>query len=295
MPGAKYGLGIRQWWALAASGLKSCASRLRQSFKTWKERKSTHNQDFLTWRIFLVREKRFRVMNLSVLNAPDSLLLSGGAENIDTINLQQAETLYLSLPERSNDKHTLLILYTPTCSHCKGMEDQVCCFINQPTGMLWWFPVLTSYTVWQYHALLLRRFGCWPVGCPLRPTACHFRYSTAAPLLPVTLWRRCLECSLCLHSASSPSKAEHSTSTSEIMLILQEQIVLIWQQHITGLFSYSFCSIRINPRSSLNPPPHSITRSGEQVVTLNPSSSFSTWFVTRMKRSYGNFLLQRQW
>ena len=49
----------------------------------------------------------------------------GGAENIQGIDLQQAEKLYLALPERSNDKHVLLIMYTPTCSHCKSMEEQV--------------------------------------------------------------------------------------------------------------------------------------------------------------------------
>ena len=49
----------------------------------------------------------------------------GGAENIHGIDLQQAEKLYLALPERSNEKHVLLIMYTPTCSHCKNMEEQV--------------------------------------------------------------------------------------------------------------------------------------------------------------------------
>ncbi|GAX80121.1 hypothetical protein CEUSTIGMA_g7559.t1 [Chlamydomonas eustigma] len=49
----------------------------------------------------------------------------GGASNITAIDTKQAEKLYLSLPELANEQHVLLILYTPTCSHCKSMESQV--------------------------------------------------------------------------------------------------------------------------------------------------------------------------
>lgn len=44
---------------------------------------------------------------------------------MQSISLQEAEQLYLKLPERSNDKHVMLVMYAPWCSHCKAMETQV--------------------------------------------------------------------------------------------------------------------------------------------------------------------------
>lgn len=51
--------------------------------------------------------------------------LFGGATNIRGIGLQDAEKIYVSLSERTNSKHILMVLHAPWCSHCGAMEPEV--------------------------------------------------------------------------------------------------------------------------------------------------------------------------
>ncbi|KAG1659221.1 hypothetical protein FOA52_008990 [Chlamydomonas sp. UWO 241] len=64
---------------------------------------------------------RMRVAAGAQAGAP----LFAGAQGIRTIELSEAELLYTGLPDMSNAKHTMLIMYSPTCTYCKGMEAEV--------------------------------------------------------------------------------------------------------------------------------------------------------------------------
>ncbi len=41
------------------------------------------------------------------------------------VELTDAERLYTNLPSLSNQKHTMLVLYSPSCQYCLEMEKEV--------------------------------------------------------------------------------------------------------------------------------------------------------------------------
>ena len=51
--------------------------------------------------------------------------LFDGAANIQKVSLSDAEALYVSLSERANDSHVMMVLYAPWCKHCSSMEPEV--------------------------------------------------------------------------------------------------------------------------------------------------------------------------
>lgn len=48
-----------------------------------------------------------------------------GASNIMKVSLSDVESLYVSLSERANDSHVLMVLYAPWCKYCSSMEPEV--------------------------------------------------------------------------------------------------------------------------------------------------------------------------
>ena len=66
---------------------------------------------------------------------PLALACSDGAANIKKVSLDEVEKLYLSLPNRANDKHVMLVMYAPWCSYCKSMEPEVQRAGGQPCRM----------------------------------------------------------------------------------------------------------------------------------------------------------------
>uniref|UniRef100_A0A7R9V2W4 Thioredoxin domain-containing protein n=1 Tax=Chlamydomonas euryale TaxID=1486919 RepID=A0A7R9V2W4_9CHLO len=48
-----------------------------------------------------------------------------GSPHVTELDLAAVEKLYMSLPELSNEKHVLVIAYTPSCIHCKAVRPEV--------------------------------------------------------------------------------------------------------------------------------------------------------------------------
>ena len=77
------------------------------------------------------RNSAWHVVNLSRpsvrLHASISLEapLFDGAANIQKVSLADAEKLYVSLSERANDSHVMMVLYAPWCKYCNSMEPEV--------------------------------------------------------------------------------------------------------------------------------------------------------------------------
>lgn len=57
-------------------------------------------------------------------------LRAGTSNHVHPIDVQAAESLYLSLCERSNDQHMLLVVYAPWCPHSRAVEHEVSCHFS---------------------------------------------------------------------------------------------------------------------------------------------------------------------
>ncbi|KAL6761624.1 hypothetical protein V8C86DRAFT_837782 [Haematococcus lacustris] len=47
------------------------------------------------------------------------------SKHVHAVAVDEAEELYLSLSQRTNEQHVLLVLYSPTCPHCQTIEGEV--------------------------------------------------------------------------------------------------------------------------------------------------------------------------
>ena len=53
------------------------------------------------------------------------LRLTGSSQHVRQLGVVEAERMYSSVCERSNDKHVLMVLYAPWCPYCKAVEQEV--------------------------------------------------------------------------------------------------------------------------------------------------------------------------
>jgi hypothetical protein len=120
---------------------------------------------------------RMRVINVShsrpsvrlhaiSLEAP----LFDGATNIQRVSLADAEKLYVSLAERANDSHVLMVLYAPWCKYCTSMESEVRRLargLSHESGSL-------SILALDCDAPATRYFAKHVLGTPSLPAFCIF-------------------------------------------------------------------------------------------------------------------------
>ncbi|KAF5826813.1 hypothetical protein DUNSADRAFT_1973 [Dunaliella salina] len=50
---------------------------------------------------------------------------SVGSKDVRAVSVEEAESMYMALCERTNEQHVLLVIYTPGCPQCKQMESEL--------------------------------------------------------------------------------------------------------------------------------------------------------------------------
>jgi thiol-disulfide isomerase/thioredoxin len=50
---------------------------------------------------------------------------AGSSHHVITVGVEEADQLYVSLNERTNEQHVLMVLYAPWCPYCQAIEPEV--------------------------------------------------------------------------------------------------------------------------------------------------------------------------